>query len=116
MPSPIDYASLRTDFQKDITEGMETYASLERRYHVNRGVIWKIVNVEDYEPSGADIRARLGLSFTIGLNVLPDASVPTGAIIGVSASRCPKCGRHFISNAGNRIYCFICSPYRGHKR
>jgi len=68
-------SSKTSDIQKRLRAELangETYASLGRKYGVNRGLIWQIVN-RDHEPKDSEIRRRLGLAQIVEIRLRRDA-------------------------------------------
>ena len=87
---------------------------IAREVYQNRVTIGTVGRViQGIEPKTSQIREIFGLA--PASMVIPVAgSVPDGTQV-IAASRC-SCGRYFVPNHPRRQKCFICSPYRPHKK
>jgi hypothetical protein len=82
----------------------QTYGKLADRLGINAGLLWKVMN-KDHVPANNNIRKKLGLPPQV--NIIPIMEVKPGTQVYKSVE-C-QCGNYF-SYAGNRKYCYICSP------
>lgn len=106
-----DIGTLRDEIRTRIGQ-KTTYAKLEEIYDVNRYYLWKIIHDPDYVPP-LKVLMRLGIEIVVNI-VVVFGEVPAGAQ-AVNGRYC-ECGQPFIPNHPARKRCFLCSPYKPHKR
>ena len=72
---------------------------------------------KDHEPTSNQVRAKFGLTpiITNAIVLMMGDPLPPGVQV-YSASLCKLCGSPYISNHPSRTKCFICSPFKRHKR
>ena len=96
------------------TEKGYSYAQIADEYGVNKGIIWKILNEEGYEPQDPEIRRRLGFPQVAEVEFIDRVSL-NGRQVQIQAhsiKQCPNCGAWFIPNTAKRDQCFVCVPFR----
>lgn len=90
-----------------------TYDQIAEAYQVNKGIIWKIINVWDYNPEKFENRLALGLAVPVLVQSVNGMIEPGSIALG--SKQCQKCERHYIPNSGKRDQCYICLPMRDRK-
>lgn len=90
MKQAIDIETLKRSLRRAYNR-LGSWQAVGERYGVNRGIAWRIVNEEKYEPKGAHIRARLGLPALVPAPVCRKC----GEVH--TTQRCTKNGRRVVN-------------------
>lgn len=90
------------------------YIDLQAKYgDVNVNYYWNMINAKGYVPPDP-VALVWNLPTRKAFVRVLNGSLPKGALVIVEMiKQCPDCGNWFISNAGKRILCYVCSPYQG---